>query len=285
MADLAAVEQALVTAIAGIVYPGGTGAASALGAGCRIYRGWPVANALDADLKAGLVNISVYPRPGMTQMVAGHPKEWVSLPAPAATLTATVAGSTITLAGVGAVTHLMTAVVNGNAAYSLRCTAGQSPASIAAALAALIPGGSAAGAVVTVSGAVRLLARVGVDTPALRELRRQRQGVQVTLWCPDPATRDLAGSLVDIGLAGSSFLALPDGTSARLLYTGTSSDDAPAKEVLFRRDLMFSVEYSTVEASSFPVVTSVEETLAGAPSPSTTLVTALVAPITNTLVE
>ena len=46
-------------ASSGIVYPQGTGAPSLLGRVARIYRGWPSTAALDADLAAGHLNISV----------------------------------------------------------------------------------------------------------------------------------------------------------------------------------------------------------------------------------
>src|SRR5258706_60516 len=70
MADLSDVEQAIVNTITALVYPTGTGNPSAVlnDAGSpmpvRLYRGWPIAASLDADLAAGTVNISVQARNG-----------------------------------------------------------------------------------------------------------------------------------------------------------------------------------------------------------------------------
>ncbi len=59
MADQADVEAALAAIAANGVYPQGSAAASVVGAGCKIYRGWPASPVLDADLAAGMAHVSV----------------------------------------------------------------------------------------------------------------------------------------------------------------------------------------------------------------------------------
>lgn len=74
MADIAEVTDALATLVSQAVYPNGVGQASIApipDGGTRpadviIYEGWPDANTLEADLAAGKVHISLYPRPGDT---------------------------------------------------------------------------------------------------------------------------------------------------------------------------------------------------------------------------
>lgn len=61
MADLSDVESSLVTVIAGLLYPNGTGQPSSVGIPCKVFAGWPTAAQLDADLVAGVANVSVYP--------------------------------------------------------------------------------------------------------------------------------------------------------------------------------------------------------------------------------
>lgn len=64
MADLTAVETAIVGVIASALYPDGAGQPSSLGYDIKIYAGWPNSQTLDADMAAGLAHVSVYPRPG-----------------------------------------------------------------------------------------------------------------------------------------------------------------------------------------------------------------------------
>ena len=53
MADVSDIERALTTLAGGILYPQGTTAPSVAGVSIRIFRGWPIAKALDDDLRAG----------------------------------------------------------------------------------------------------------------------------------------------------------------------------------------------------------------------------------------
>jgi len=72
MADLSDVSNALVTTIAGIVYPNGTGAGSITGDPVKIYAGWPNAKQLTDDLAAGMVHVSIFPRPGDKVTITNH---------------------------------------------------------------------------------------------------------------------------------------------------------------------------------------------------------------------
>ena len=60
MANQADVEAALVRLATNALYPNGPDQCSALGTTFRIYRGWPQAAGLVADLAEQCVNISVF---------------------------------------------------------------------------------------------------------------------------------------------------------------------------------------------------------------------------------
>jgi hypothetical protein len=265
MPALYEVETALRDAVAAAIYPAIT---------ARIYRGWPAQKQLDDDLRAGTPHVSIWPRAGMARITTRYPKEWVEAPgAPTAALTVVAAGITVTIGGTASAAQVVGVIVNGAGAYAYRCIGADTPTTVAAALAALIAGASSVGAVLTVPSAFRLVARAVIDAVALRELRRQEQAMQVTLWCPTPGSRDTIGALLDTAIAGLDFLAFPDGTKGRLSYTGSSTDDSPARELLFRRDLFVSVEYASTETATLPRVVAVSESIGASIEPLSLITT------------
>jgi hypothetical protein len=251
MADVSDIESVLVTTIAQLVYPNGTGNPSVANAPCKVYRGWPIPANLDSDLAAGKINISVFPQ-SVEQRTTKYPRDWqpVSIPAPALTLTAS--DITITVGGTPSSPLNAAALVNGKA-YVYAVQPSDTLDSIATGLAALINADTTAtssGPVITIPAARQLVARVGGVGTIIRETRRQKRGFQITFWCPNPALRDLIVPPVDAGLANIDFLSLPDGTAGRLLYERTVVSDRVERAGLYRRDLIYSVEYGTTDSQS-----------------------------------
>ncbi len=97
-----------------------------------------------------------------------------------------------------------------------------------------------------------VIARVEADQPSLRETRRQVQPFRIVFWCPDPAARDAAAAAVDEALSAFDFLGLADGMAGRLRYLGTTSSDRAQDAALYRRDLVYSVDYATTIAADLP---------------------------------
>ncbi len=249
MADQSDVETALAGIVGGALYPGGIEAGCAVkGAICRIYRGWPTRAALDADLAAGRVNVSVGAVAGSARLTTRYPDQWkVARPVMPA-LSASVAGAVATFAGLGAVGQLAALLVDGRAAVH-RTVAGDTPASVAAALAAELAqvgiAATANGAAVTCAGAASVIARITADQTATRETRRQLQHFVATCWCGDPTMRDAIGAAVDAALSGIDFIGLPDGSSGRLLFVASAVSDRWEDATLYRRELTYSVDYAT----------------------------------------
>ncbi|WP_020472365.1 hypothetical protein [Zavarzinella formosa] len=251
MPDCSAVESVLVSVVTRIVYPNGTGAASATGDKCKVFRGWPVPSGLDADLKAGFVNISVFPL-DPEQNLTRYSTEWRELPVPNITLAMTVAGKTVTVGG-SASCPLNAAVIVNNQGFVHPLQATDTPTSVATALAAMISSLTAAtsvGPVITIPGATSLAARVGAVGRLVREIKRQKKSFVITVWCGSPRVRDAFGRILDAGLSDVTFLSLCDGTDGRLRYERTHVDDASQKSGLYRRDFFYSVEYGTTVAQN-----------------------------------
>lgn len=258
MADLSDVEEALVFTIAAALYPFGppttaTPASPSIGAPVRVLRGWPDASQLDADLAAGVVTVTVFSMPGHSRPTSRYLDEWRQTSTDVSSLTVSVTGTEITFGGTGGPGQLAGVQLPDGTTYSI--LAAGSPADVASALAALVPGSSASGLVQTMPDS-RFVARVGGPISEEREVRRQQQGFRVILWCPTPALRDTTSCVVDGALAvlDGEFMPLPDGSGGLLKYQGTLPDDVPSKADLWKRTLEYVVEFPTMQRRLTPPI-------------------------------
>ncbi|QOR55280.1 MAG: hypothetical protein SHS37scaffold220_49 [Phage 67_12] len=261
MADLSDVTAALVTLVAGVVYPSGIGQPSVAATDTVIYEGWPNPQQLDADIGVGKCHVSIYPRPDERNTTRYSPT-WQQASINTATLTLTVNGQTITLAGTIPLASNPTnlSVFANNLPFVYAVLPGDTLATAATALAALIavsiPGTVAAGAVITLpsSGLVEWV-RVGVTGTSVRTVRSQERVIQIAIWADTPAHRNALAKAIDAALAVTTFLALPDGTGGRLTYKSTLPSDALQKTRLYRRDLLYTVDYATTQTETETQIT------------------------------
>ncbi|MGH3669093.1 MAG: hypothetical protein ACRDSH_00435 [Pseudonocardiaceae bacterium] len=255
MADQSDVETSLVGLVMSALYPSGIDAPSIVGTDCRIYRGWPIGAALDNDLRSGLVNVTVFAgrRPG--RVTTRYSDEWVGVPGTPG-LTVQVSGISVTFGGSAEADQVAGIIVDGRS-YVYRTKSADTAASVAANLAVLARADrivQLAGTTLKIPGVGDLTARVVKDAPASKEVRRQAQTFRITCWCPSPASRDSAAAAIDQLLAGVTFINLPDGTQGRLIYFGTSVFDQSQDTLLYRRDLLYTVEYATILAEKQPAM-------------------------------
>jgi hypothetical protein len=257
MSDVIDVQNTLVNIVAAAVYPNGTGQPSVGNCDIRVYPGWPTASKLDADLNVGIAHITVFPTNTESNKTR-YPRDWVPQAIPPASITVALSGQAITIGGAVPtpfVSHNVMAMVNG-LPYVYPVVPTDTINSIAAALAALIPGAAASGATITTASTSSVTAaRVGVVGTSIREIRRQERVFQITVWANTPALRDTIGSAFDIALANTEFLTMPDGYGARLTYRSSHVVDALQKAKLYRREFMYSVEYATTETRSDAQIT------------------------------
>ena len=255
MADQSDVESALVDLAASALYPKGTEAVSVPGPDCRIYRGWPNSAALDSDLAAGRINVTVAPSNGLGRTTTRYVEQWMGTPAPPS-LTVEVVGDSVTFGGVATSGQLAGLLVSGRS-YVYRTMGSDTPELVAANLASLVRVESPvrlAASRLTIPGARDLLARVVADAYVQQEIRRQIQSFRTICWCPTPAIRDATAATIDLFLSGMQFIALPDNTQGRLVYAGTEVFDQSQNARLYRRDLLYTVEYASMHTATQPTM-------------------------------
>lgn len=255
MADLSDVEASLVTLVTAALYPEGLASPSEVGADCRIYRGWPTPGGLDADLKAGLVNVTIFADATPGHTMTRYPSEWHGTQV-APTLSGAVLGNTVTFSGTADLGQIAGIRFSGQT-FTYRTASGDTPDSVAANLATMIRTGQAvhlSGGTLTIPAAYDIVVRVAVDSSALREIRRQTHDLRISCWCPTPTLRDCVCTIVDTVLAALTFINFPDTSVGRIAYKNTAAFDQSQSAVLYRRDLVYSVEYPTIVSAFLPAM-------------------------------
>lgn len=268
MAGLADVSNALVALIAQIAYPNGTSQPSITGQPIKVYAGWPVPTVLTPDLKVGKAHVSVYPPPGLEKVLDSAVSDWRTVTAPVNTITLTASGQTVTVGGTVSTPQNAALVVDGKG-YVYAVQTGDTLTSIATALDALVSvdqPATSAGAVVTIPGAKAISPRVGGAGTSLRELRRQERTFQISVWANCFDARDPLAEALDSALSGTFHLTLPDGMTATLRYRSSRQDDSGQKEGIYRRDLMYAVEFSTTQTRTDTQITVTQTNVSAGPS-------------------
>jgi len=257
MADSSDISDGLAAAIAAVMYPNGTaGQLSAAGAPVRIYPGWPMQAKLDADLKAGIINITIYPMPS-GRSPDSYITEWREIARVAETVEVEISGETITFSGDIAVPQNV-AVVAMDKTITRAIQPGDTLATLAAGLATLATAAgitaSSSGAALTVSGLRS--AQVGTIGTLAREVARMDKPFMVTIWAPTHTDRTAAARIVGGMLARTWHMAMPDGSKARLSLVRDADNDNPQEALLYRRDFVVDATYQIIETEEgFEVVT------------------------------
>lgn len=257
MADTSDVENALKALVIAAVYPNGTASPSIAGVDLFIERGWPKSAQLDTDLAAGKAHISIYPPDGMERNTTRYPREEVEVASPVHTLTATVAGNTITIGGTVSVPQNVVALCGTQFVAAYAVQANDTLASIASGLAALIaakfPGTAAVGAVITIAGKPGIVqARIASTAQMWTRQSQQEKTYWIICWCPTPAMRDILAPAIDVALKQLDRITLADQSRSRLRYASTRTSDEGQKVQIYRRDLCYTVEYETATVTSWP---------------------------------
>jgi hypothetical protein len=255
MADLSDVENALLGYLNNAIYPSGPLQPANLGVDCRIYRGWPIPARLNADLTAGIINVTVNPDTTVGETTTRFFPVWYGS-TPKSALSVAVNGVTATISGTANSGQVVGLIIDGRP-YSYRTVVGDTPQLIAANLMAAVQADRTAllaGSSLSIPGAHTVLGRVVVDTPVSKEVRRQSHNLRIGCWCPTPVLRDQVCSLLDSTLAALPFIVTDDEASTRITYRGTQIFDQSQNALLYRRDMVYQVEYPTLSSQTAPAM-------------------------------
>ena len=268
MSDLSDVENAIVARIGAALFPTitylpGDYQTSATGTIVKAYRGWPESANLNADLLAGKAHVSVFSDPGMTRNVSRWFTEQTQVATVAASIHAFASGSIVTLSGTVTAGNVVGLQAGSPLrAYAYICQSTDTLATAAAAIAGKVSGATSLGPVITMPTGLNLSAATMAPQPVLTVTRQQEQGVRISVWAPSPQARDAIVGLIDNALAGmknaagfqTRFFAVGTYESARLSYRTSYTNDMPARDRIWRRDLCYSVEYPTTLIESDPIM-------------------------------
>jgi hypothetical protein len=98
---------------------------------------------------------------------------------------------------------------------------------------------------------------VETGAQAARETQRRTRPMQIGIWCNTFVARDVIGNAIEGWLADTFRLALTDGTTALVSWTGGQLIDDKQLLNLYRRDAMITVTYSTLQTMA---ATAIEQT-------------------------
>ena len=97
----------------------------------------------------------------------------------------------------------------------------------------------------SVPGATSVIGRVAGQVETLEEYARQEELFRISVWAPNPASRDATGAVITQLISENPFLTLADSASGRLRLHNISNIDGDQVASVYRRDIVVSVEYGT----------------------------------------
>ncbi len=264
MADVADVMDALVAMSFAAVYPAGPMTAGISGKIIHVGEGWPLTEDINAALAADQTIVSVYLRPGSSSKPHSV-MNWETnvARAPVKGLTATVGDDTVSLTGNALKGEIATVLAEGKA-YSHVAAAIESAEQVANELLRLIlpdiDDVERTGGTLTFPTSYGLEARIGGQGLLGNKVHQQTQQFQITVWAPSAADRTAVGAPVELALSRPTKLQMPDGTWAIITKVDTTLSDREENRALYRRDMIYAVQFDTLDLIPATEITAVATT-------------------------
>ena len=246
MADLSDVTAAIATIVSAAIYPSGTSSPSVSGGPVRIAEGWPIPAQLDADLKAGTAQITIFPMAGNQAATYQPLNRYDTISQIPHGMAAIVSNNQVTLSGTPSANEYCTLIVDGTAYSRSDVTAAAILSELLSDILPHYPSASISGQTLTIPGSHIITARVGTTGVIGWTVHRQRVSIMVTIWASTPSVRTALAAAADIALKQNNHLPMPDTTPAELCYERTNVVDNWETLTLYRRDLIYCAEYNTL---------------------------------------
>lgn len=248
MADLSDVSNTLANVIRDAFYPNGTSNPSVVPSvgTIRVYPGWPTPKNLENDLPLNNVHVTVWPLP-TNRNTTRFREDWVTNFINDPSLEIIISGSHATITGTNDGSKQTCVIIMNNIGYAYTVQSGDTVNTIAQALAALIPSASAVANVITIPAAFSLIGRVTVTGESIMEFKRQQQLFQVSLWTVSYVARAACAPIIDKSIGFLKRFVLPDNFFAAINHMHTKEFDQFDKTPVYRRDLVYQIEYATTQ--------------------------------------
>jgi hypothetical protein len=245
-----------------------------------IYEGWPVPELLWLDM-AGEVESTTSPQSPPAQRANG-PRCHVSvfpigmstrapyqiqdntyvIAPPVLGLTVVTDDEQITITGTPNTGEIVTIIADRQHIFSSnRPTTAGILADLLSQAQLVYPDASLNGSVLTVPFGYSMVVRQGGVGTLGKVVRRQCHSVMVSIWAPDPNSRSVLAAAIDVALKENIVVTLPDTSQAKIVYQRTNISDEQENVTIYRRDLVYDVEYATLETFPGTTITSVTTTL------------------------
>jgi hypothetical protein len=249
MASIYDVEIALTNLAQTAVYPNGITAPSVANCNVKIFPGNPIPDSLDFDLAAGNAQVSIFP--GKSKGATRFDTQWIvtSTNTPTITATANFSEATVIITGTVSTQQTVMIIVN-DIGYAYAVQSNDTLNSIAASLAAAIPGASANNNVITIVGADNISTNISVIGAAAREVARELRDMVVTVWAPNPIIRSVIGNAIAVLFSATYRVLLPDGYYGQLKFFSTDEFDDREKVIIYKRIIHFDFEYGLTQAQT-----------------------------------
>lgn len=288
MADISDITAYLKAQALAAVYPNGTSQPSVANMDVAIMEGWPLANALENDIRGLMVdpsdptqsrtisrpggpraNVSIFPTAGSPMVYQILNKTYTITPA-AINMTFTLSNDVITVSGEPAVGEYLTVIADDSHVYSRSgSTAAEILYSIAGDAQADYPEASSTATTLTIPGTFSLVVRQGGVATLGRVINRQKHCVMVTVWAPTQSARTALAKAIDNVIKQTIKPTMPDTSQAIITYARTYVADDQQTVTIYRRDLVYDAEFATVEQFPGYVITSTQVSIA---NPSNTAI-------------
>ena len=178
-------------------------------------------------------------------------------------MTAAILSGAVTLSGTPGTGEYASIIADQRHVYSrVGASASAILTAIAADAVAQYPSVSAVGNTITFPTS-RLVCRIGAPATVGSVTHRQKHQFFVTVWTPNPTMRDTLAAAIDVAFKEVNHLTMPDTSLAVLCYDHANQIDEKSTVSIYRRDLVYSVEYATLQIYQAFEVTSVSPTIDG----------------------